>query len=119
MFECFHNFVAFSQWGNTLYNIMLKLSRNDGDARGQNLVQEDHGGQFRSSRAAAAFTAARALRHGVVPHDLAQRRQHFRLEEMRTPPFARHGYIVTPHTSTSLDPVHWEDPDKFDPSRYS
>ena len=23
VFECFHNFVAFSQWGNTLYNIMV------------------------------------------------------------------------------------------------
>jgi len=30
VFECFHNFVAFSQWGNTLYNVMLKLSK-DGD----------------------------------------------------------------------------------------
>ena len=24
VFECFHNFVAFSQWGNTLYNIMAQ-----------------------------------------------------------------------------------------------
>ena len=32
VFECFHNFVAFSQWGNTLYNIMLKLGRGTGDA---------------------------------------------------------------------------------------
>jgi hypothetical protein len=34
VFECFHNFVAFSQWGNTIYNIMLKLRRDgDPDAR--------------------------------------------------------------------------------------
>src|SRR5215471_4423559 len=31
VFECFHNFVAFSQWGNTIYNIMLKLGKNSGD----------------------------------------------------------------------------------------
>jgi cytochrome P450 len=41
------------------------------------------------------------------------------LQEMRAPPYPRHGYIVTPHTSTSLDPVHWREPQKFDPARYS
>jgi hypothetical protein len=30
----------------------------------------------------------------------------------------RHSYISTPHTSTSLDPVHRKDPNAFDPSRY-
>jgi hypothetical protein len=33
-------------------------------------------------------------------------------------PMERHSYISTPHTSTSLDPVHWKDPNAFDPSRY-
>ena len=33
-------------------------------------------------------------------------------------PLERHSYISTPHTSTSLDPVHWKDPNAFDPSRY-
>jgi hypothetical protein len=28
VFECFHNFLAFSQWGNTLYNIMARHTRN-------------------------------------------------------------------------------------------
>ena len=31
VFECFHNFVAFSQWGNTIYNIMLRLANGVGD----------------------------------------------------------------------------------------
>lgn len=31
IFECFHNFVAFSQWGNTIYNIMSLLSTNAGN----------------------------------------------------------------------------------------
>jgi hypothetical protein len=30
-FECFHNFVAFSQWGNTIFGIMSRLSENGGD----------------------------------------------------------------------------------------
>ena len=41
MFEVFHNFVALSQWGNTMYNIMLKLAKDTGG--GARLVQEDHG----------------------------------------------------------------------------
>jgi hypothetical protein len=32
--------------------------------------------------------------------------------------FQRHGYIATPHTSTSVDPVHWRNPQQFDPDRY-
>jgi hypothetical protein len=31
VFECFHNFNAFSAWGDTLYNIMLKLEQTSGD----------------------------------------------------------------------------------------
>jgi hypothetical protein len=28
VFECFHNFVAFSQWGNTIFGVMSRLSEN-------------------------------------------------------------------------------------------
>ena len=40
------------------------------------------------------------------------------MEEVRTPPYQRHGYVVSPHTTTSLDPVHWKNPEEFDPDRY-
>ena len=43
VFECFHNFVAFSQWGNSLYNVMAKLGRDSGRRAGQGLVHQDHG----------------------------------------------------------------------------
>src|SRR6202021_2665458 len=33
-------------------------------------------------------------------------------------PMERHSYISTSHTTTSLDPVHWKDPNAFDPQRY-
>ncbi|MEY2396810.1 MAG: hypothetical protein QOF94_3155, partial [Acidobacteriaceae bacterium] len=31
VFECFHNFVAFSQWGNMVYNVGAKLESTHGD----------------------------------------------------------------------------------------
>ena len=31
VFESFHNFVALSQWGNTIYNIMMRLEKTTGD----------------------------------------------------------------------------------------
>ena len=31
VFECFHNFVAFSQWGNSIFGIMNRLNENGGD----------------------------------------------------------------------------------------
>src|ERR1700729_4120031 len=31
VFECFHNFVALSQWGNTIFGIMSRLSQDGGD----------------------------------------------------------------------------------------
>ena len=57
VFECFHNFVAFSQWGNTIYNIMLKLAAETGDPD-PGLVQEDDGG--RSSTMPAARHSPRS-----------------------------------------------------------
>lgn len=31
VFECFHNFVAFSQWGNSIFGIMTRLGERGGD----------------------------------------------------------------------------------------
>jgi hypothetical protein len=53
VFECFHNFVAFSQWGNTIYNIMLKLGA-DGDPGARTW--------FRSARPWRAISTMRMVR---------------------------------------------------------
>ncbi len=56
VFECFHNFVAFSQWGNSLYNVMTKL------------IDDPHGG---SRISALAETSEPVIeRHSFIinPH---------------------------------------------------
>src|SRR5262245_46188863 len=33
VFECFHNFLAFSQWGNSVYNVAARLAPTHGDPK--------------------------------------------------------------------------------------
>jgi hypothetical protein len=129
VFECFHNFVALSQWGNSIFGIMSRLSEDGGDPAIRASFQKTMNGDFDNANGApfsplglfvmelfrvispnggsiSAIEDARVSAYGESP----QRRFGVPLE--------RHSYISTPHTSTSLDPVHWKDPDAFDPSRY-
>jgi cytochrome P450 len=118
VFECFHNFVAFSQWGNTLYNIMLQLSRNQGDPDAQDWFRKTMEGSF-DEASGTPFTPLERFVMELFRVISPNGGSISALEEVRAPPYPRHGYIVTPHTSTSIDPLHWRDPQKFDPSRYS
>jgi hypothetical protein len=128
VFECFHNFVALSQWGNSIFGIMSRLSEDGGDPAVRASFQKTMSGNFDSASTAfsplelfvmelfrvispnggsiSAIRDARASAHGASPQ------QRFGL------PLERHSYVSTPHTSTSLDPVHWKDPNAFDPQRY-
>lgn len=117
VFECFHNFVAFSQWGNTLYNIMLKLSRDAGDEAARTWFKktmEDQGGGAKGAPFTPIERFVMELFRTISPNGGSISA----LEETRPPRFERHGYIVSPHTTTSMDPVQWKNPEAFDPSRY-
>ena len=129
VFECFHNFVAFSQWGNTIFGIMSRLSEDGGDPAVRSAFQKTMSADF-DNASGAPFTPlelfvmelfrvispnggsissihdARASAYGASPQ------QKFGF------PFQRHSYISTPHTSTSFDPVLWREPNAFDPQRY-
>ena len=120
VFECFHNFVALSQWGNSIFGIMSRLSEDGGDPAVRASFQKTMSGNFDNASAAfsplelfvmelfrvispnggsiSAIRDARTSAHGASPQ------QRFGL------PLERHSYVSTPHTSTSLDPVHWKDP---------
>jgi hypothetical protein len=130
VFECFHNFVALSQWGNSIFGIMSRLSEDGGDpAVRQSFAQTMSGDLFDSASGApysplelfvmelfrvispnggsvSAIRDARRSAYGASP------------QEKFGVPLERHSYVSTPHTSTSMDPVHWKDPNAFDPPRY-
>ena len=46
VFECFHNFVAFSQWGNSLYNVMSNLGRDGGDPQAKDWFAKTMAGDY-------------------------------------------------------------------------
>ena len=117
VFECFHNFVAFSQWGNTLYNIMAKLGRDTGDAQAKDWFTKTMAADYDNPDGSAFPPLERfvmELFRTISPNAGSISA----MTETRPPAFERHGFIVSPHTSTSHDPVQWPNPDDFDPSRY-
>ena len=118
VFEVFHNFVALSQWGNTLYNIMLKLARDTGDpdtkawfTKTMESDYDDDGGN--------AFTPLERFVMELFRTITPNGGSISAMEEVRTPPYQRFGYVVSPHWDTSFDPVQWTDADKFNPDRYN
>ena len=117
VFECFHNFVAFSQWGNSLYNIMAMLGRDGGNAQAKDWFTKTMSGDFDNANG-TAFPPLERLVMELFRTISPNGGSISALAETNPPPFERHSYMVSPHTSTSHDPVQWANPDDFDPSRY-
>ena len=131
VFEAFHNFVALSQWGNTIFGVMSRLAAEGGDATVR--------AAFAKAMAAEAAGMASGVPH-FTPIDLfvmelfrtispnggsisavvdARRSQHGEspYAKLRAN-YQRHAYAATPHLATSMDPKHWTHPEQFDPERY-
>ena len=118
VFECIHNFAALSQWGNTIYNIMLKLGKNTGASDARASFKRTMKSNF-DQASGSAFTPLERFVMELFRTISPNGGSISALEEVRTPPYQRYGYIITPHPDTSFDPVHWKDPKKFDPDRYN
>ena len=118
VFECFHNFVAFSQWGNTIYNIMLKLGKNTGDPDARTWFKRTMESNF-DQASGTAFTPLERLVMELFRTISPNGGSISAVEEVRIPPYERHGYVVSPHLATSFEPRHWKNPKEFDPDRYN
>ncbi|MFN3685221.1 hypothetical protein [Salinarimonas sp.] len=118
VFECFHNFLAFSQWGNTLYRIMDRLDRENGDAAVRDAfdaaladpdVRDEDGPFTRLDRLTMELFRTISPNTGSLSTLAVAQEEDEPVE---------HAFILHPHPETSDDPRHWEDPQAFDPDRY-
>lgn len=117
VFECFHNFVAFSQWGNSLYNVMGTLLRDGGDSQAKDWFTRTMSGSP-DNAAGAPFPPLERYVMELFRTISPNPGSISALTETSEPPFERHSFMATPHTSTSHDRVQWMNPDDFDPGRY-
>ena len=123
--ECFHNFVALSQWGNMIFGIISRLVEDGGDQAVRASFQKTMSGNF-DTAGAAPFSPLELfvmeLFRVISPNGGSLSTIHDAGSSAQGAPtpqtFGVHSYIYTPHTSTSLNPVHWKDPNTFDPQRY-
>ncbi|GAA3083186.1 hypothetical protein GCM10010464_54030 [Pseudonocardia yunnanensis] len=116
VFECFHNFLAFSQWGNTVYNVMAQLAADTGDPAIRSWfsqIMNNGPDQADGSPFTPLDRFVMELFRTISPNggSLSTVDTQRGLEP-------RAGAVVTPHLATSQDPRHWPNPEEFDPNRY-
>lgn len=130
VFECFHNFVAFSQWGNSIFGIMTRLNEQGGDPAVRAAFQETLSGDFDNANG-APYTPLELLVMELFRTISPNGGSFSSITNARASsfyggsPFVQfgvpqtgHPFMITPHTETSFDTRLWKDPQRFDPHRY-
>jgi hypothetical protein len=124
IFECFHNFLAFSQWGNTLYNIMNDLRGDGGDASVRSWFEKTMTSgpdEMDNSPFTPLDRFVMELFRTISPNggsvsSLPAVAQFFGAG------YTGFSTIITPHPepepSTAPPSYHWNNPHEFDPDRY-
>ncbi|NET16104.1 MAG: hypothetical protein F6K08_26400 [Okeania sp. SIO1H6] len=126
VFECFHNFLAFSQWGNTIYNIIKIFVNEDGKSdnelikskfqeimKGENSEQPDDKGFSPLDYFVMELFRRISPNSGSISN----------IKDNKILPIINEGinlynYHTTPHAATSDYEIHWTDPEDFNPDRY-
>ncbi len=117
VFECFHNFGAVSQWGDMLYNIMLRLEKSTGDASAKAWFKKTMEGDF-DDAGGGAFTPLERYTMELFRIVSSNGGSISSVQPLGLRQPDRHGYAITPQKAASYDPRHWKDPLEFDPTRY-
>jgi cytochrome P450 len=110
--------VALAQWGNTIFNVMLKLAKDTGDPETRAWFKKTMEGSP-DDAAGNPFTPLERLVMELFRTISPDPGSISALREVTTPHYQRHGYMMSPHTATSFDPVQWANPQAFDPDRYN
>jgi hypothetical protein len=116
VFEVFHNLLAFSQWGNMLYQTMGKLEADQGDPDVKSWFTRTMT-EGPDEADGAAFTPLDRFVMELFRTISPNGGSFSDVDTMRGLE-PRAAGIVTPHLATSQDPRHWRNPKAFDPDRY-
>ena len=119
-FECFHNFVALSQWGNTIYNIMSLLSPNSQDPQASVVKEWFERTMHSPCDSVSNVEAFSPLDRFIMElfRYISPNTSSISVVQQNVSPFPRYGYVSSPHKATSELAAHWLDPTTFNPERY-
>src|SRR5215471_14050248 len=114
VFECFHNFLAFSQWGNTLYHMMARLEATHGDPAARSWFEKTmKDGPDESDK--STFTRLDRFVMELFRTISPNAGSGSTLPAMQQPFGTTHpgfGTMVTLHSETSRDPLIWKNPNE-------
>jgi hypothetical protein len=117
VFECFHNFLAISQWGTTLYNMMALLEATNGDPAIRSWFEKTMvSGPDETDN--SAFSRLDRFVMELFRTILPNRGSASVLPVQEQAFGTGYSTIITPHPQSSRDPLHWNNPNDFDPDRY-